>query len=332
VFYDGFSDSLRGWSATRFGIRSGAWRPTPTADGIVDEYAGCDLRRWFDELEGWVLWRYDYVGIGPLIPPGYSIGSVGLQSGSGSGDTVTSFAVAGNFWRYNWWRLTMACAVHHYEGQGGYLAFHAGAYSGATDLLLDNVCLYLLSASAKLDSFAYMRDVVVTRPDVQWGDSTFAVTYRGIPMRGRNTLLVHLAVSDTARRPGSYYVNDSGVGGPNEPFLDYDEASFGWQPGTDTVSLTLKGLRDSIVLSAQELSIFCLDLDTAADPRVAATRTARMPAVGRSPQAPPELAVFDVRGRRIPPGAFSPGWASGVYLRIAPTEGRAMPVVAGVEW
>ena len=338
VFYEDFSDGLQGWDADGFTILSAPYRSNPAAYGMVDQYGGCNLRRWFDALEGWVLCRYDCKGIDvgyDYFALGYNTGMLGLHFGSDLRDTMKSFAVAGNFWRYGGSRLPMACTVHRYTGDGGYVAFHAPALPPGCGAhpLLDNICLYLLDSACKLDSSDYTHDIGVTRPDTQWGNFSFAVTYRGIPMRGRNTLLVHLAVSDTARRVhAAYYVNDSAVGCPFEPFLDYDEVSFGWQPGTDTVNLTFKGMRDSVVFSARELTIFTLDLDTAADPRAARVRAPQGATVRIEPLAPGPVAVFDVKGRRVvPTEAYSRG-VSGVYLRSDSPGRRVRPTVRGIAW
>jgi len=332
VFYDGFGDGLGGWTATRFGIADDpVFRLEPTARGETGDGQVCELRRWFDGVEGWVLCRYDHWEIGRQE---FCPDVLGLRFGAALTDTVKSFAVPGNLWPHSWpqgssgQRLVPGCTVHRYAERGGSLAFYVPG--NGRSICLDNVCLYLLSTSPRLDSTEYMRDIVVNRPDVQWGDSSFAVTYRGIPMRGRNTLLVHLAVRDTTRCwPGRYYVNDTFVSCAAEIFTDYDEISFGWRPGTDTVSVGLKGLRDSIVYSAQELTIFTLDLDTAADPRSARVRAREQVRVGsvHGRSAPGAVAVYDVQGRRVESRDTRLGRTPGVYLRAESAEGRARPVV-----
>jgi len=275
--------------------------------------------------------RYDYQGAGPYIPVGYSIGSVFLHFGAQPAETVKTFAVAGNFYEGSWSRLPMACTVHEFRGKGGYVAFHMEPYGTGGLILLDNVGLFLLAQSTKLDSSAYMHDIVVTRAQPPPWDSLYTVTYRGIPLRGHNTLLVHLAPTLAARAPLAFYVNDSAVAGVNEPFVGNDEFSFGWRPGTDSASVTFWGVRDSIVFSAQELTIFTLDLDTAADPRPSAIRTGRLPGTAKPAPAVDHLGVFDVRGRRVQSHGSPSGSAFGVYLRTESVQGCVRPVVAGTK-
>jgi len=327
VFYDGFGDGLGGWTATNFELADPRFRPDPTAQGVLTGSQGCELTRSFDGLDGWVLWRYDYSGIGPYVSVGYSHGSVGLRFREGDGDTLETFAIAGNFYYMSWLRLHMACTVHRTgsagRSQGG---FYANPDSTGTELLLDNIAVYQLDPAARLDSAEWMRNVAVGRAAPS-GDPLYAVTYSGIPMRGHTTLLVHLAPQGLSRKPLGFYVNDSAVGGVNEPFTSYDEISFGWVPHTDSVSVTFWGIEDSIAFSSSELTIFTLDLDTAADPRAAGARAPQGAAVRIEPFARGSIAVFDVKGRRVESRDTRLGRTPGVYLRFESPERRARPVV-----
>ncbi len=338
AFCEDFSDSLRGWESDGFGMSDPRFPPgvEGMAVGISSETRGCRLQRPVS-VQGWVLVRYSYAELSGNYdadqyddPSGY--GTIGLEFNNGVSDRSETFAIAGNFFPFHTQPggqdgplLAIACSAHRYTALGGDLAFYAKPSEYGT-VALDDISLYSMSDSCMLDSAQYMHDVLVER-EVDTVDTFYTVTYRGIPVNAP-TLVVHLSVSDSGQRPRAFRINDSLVAYMREgPYRrSYDEVSFAWQPGTDTVDLTLWSLDDSLVFGPEQLSLFCMDFDTSGcqgsglAPHGASS--ALRGYVGAS--AGQAGSLYDILGRCVASGAATlRSAAAGVYLQSAGQQKRA---------
>jgi len=325
TFCDNFSGGLGNWDSTNFqaGEYPGGEYGLSAVSPITDT---ADLRRWFDDIEGWVVVRYAYFGGSYIGAPDSLGGTIGLRFGDSTGASVKSFAILSNIYPVDF--FGKGCTVHRFEQKSGFVAFHADP-PAQTLFSMDEVGVYRLNDSCVVDSAAYMHDIVVKKEQLSPDDPYYRVVYRDIPLSGP-FLIVHLAVEGETQRPRWFTVNDTQIAIMDNDcqFWDYDEVSYAWRPDTDAVTLAFYGVEDSVAFTAEQLTLFCLDEIYEPTCEANTVQPPSRAAKCRTPGgATARVQVFDIQGRCIPSrGRHSPR-TPGVYLQSSP-DGRRARVIA----